>query len=175
MRTDPLKQYAKLRQQLLAEKAQLESRLHEINLVLQAEASLGPGTSSNRTGISSTVRRRGRGENRLSLRQAIVQALGSGPLSRQELAQAVKELGYVSHAKDPLNSMGVVLYAKNSPFKKKDGKFYLPSGIKVETTDKNGHPTVPAKRTMSPEAKAKIAAAQRARWARQKRASKPVR
>ncbi|MFO1498616.1 MAG: hypothetical protein U1G07_09525 [Verrucomicrobiota bacterium] len=155
MKIDPLKQLAKLRQQLMKEKESLSRRLQEINQAL--------GTPQP----TPIFPRPGRGGNKMTLREAIGQALANGPLGRQELAQAVAELGYVSTAKNPLASMGVFLYARNSPFKRREGKFYLPHGSLV-----NGRSRT-ATRRMSPEARAKIAAAQRARWERQKR-NKPV-
>jgi hypothetical protein len=171
MRNDPLKQYAKLRRQLLEEKASLEGRLNEINEVLGTELAIAPTPTETASEPSPQSRpRRGRGGNKASLRAVIAQALQKGPLSRKELGQAVQELGYVSKAKDPLASMGVILYAKNSPFKKKGGKFYLPRAGAEETPDhnSNGKPRGKRRRAMSPETKAKLSEAQRARWARQR-------
>lgn len=163
---DPLKQYAKLHQQLLAEKTSLEQRLDEINQVL--------GTSPSRPSAPSapTVSarpRRGRKGIRLTLREAMTQALARGPMTRKELAQAVSALGYVSKAKDPLASMGVFLYAKNSPFKRKNGKIFLPGGAPAASEGSNGTASPRKKRVMSPEARARISAAQKARWARQRK------
>ena len=63
----------------------------------------------------------------MSIRELITKALSErGPLGRGELGQALVELGYKSNAKDPLGSIGNFLYGKKSPFKSKDGKFYLP-------------------------------------------------
>ena len=109
------------------------------------------------------------------MREAITQALSErGPLTRGELGQAVVELGYRSKAKNPLGSLGILLYTKNSPFKKKDGKFYLPGGAQVQTsgaTD-NGQAEGSAKRTYkrSAAARARMAEAQRASWARRRSA-----
>ena len=175
MRIDPLKQYAQLRQKLSAEKSQIEARLREINAVLEpaadAPAAVAPVAAKARSG--GRGRGKGRGKNSLSMREAITKALQEhGPLARKELAQAVKEVGYVSNAKDPLSSMGVVLYAKNSPFKNKEGKFYLAEGTAATSAGTSANGTTPAKkkRTMSPEARERIAAAQRLRWAKQRRA-----
>ena len=90
-------------------------------------------------------------------------------MSRKELAQAVQDLGYVSKAKDPLNSMGVVLYAKDAPFKKNKGKFYLPGAGGLQVTKLNGRAPTTGKRTMSDEARARISAAQKARWAERRK------
>lgn len=167
MRMDAIKQFARLRQQLLIERANLEQRLREINEVLEKEA---PPAESARPEPQARVKpkKRGRQKSALSQREAIMQALRErGPLSRKELAVAIKELGYVSKARDPLNSMGIVLYAKNAPFKKKNGKFYLPANAWTDTN--NASQPQRAKRKISEEGKAKIAAAQRARWAKVKK------
>lgn len=164
MKIDPLKQYAKLQQQLIDEKASLEQRLREINQVLGVSA-----TQSGQPPVSPSISRRGRRGNSMSLREAVSQALAHGPLSRKELAKAVAELGYVSKAKDPLASMGVFLYSKNSPFLRKEGKFFLPEGARAGTTSTGNGMTPKKKRTMSPEARAKISASQRAAWAQRKR------
>lgn len=165
MRMDPLKQYTKLRQQLTEEKNRLEARLEEINSVL---APMG-AASSLAAVATTTPRAKARGKNKLSMKDAITQALRAhGPMGRKELAEAVREVGYVSKAKDPLSSMGIVLYAKNSPFKRREGKFCLTENAPAAEppAEANGRSPKRKKRTMSPEARAKIAAAQRARWAK---------
>lgn len=140
----------------------MEARLREINEVLGAPeaptaARPGPGRRGRRAG------------NPMSLREAIIQALAKGPMTRQELVKAVEDIGYVFNTDDPANSMGVILYGKKSPFKNDNGKFSLRSGSAAPATENNGRAA--KKRTMSPEARARIAAAQRARWSKQKRAS----
>ena len=170
MKIDPLKQYAQLREKLTAEKAELEARLQQIKAVLTPKAMAPIAEPTVQLEPSpSKGQRRGRGQNALSMREMITKALTErGPLARKELGQAVLDLGYKSKAKNPLGSMGIVLYGKNPPFKKKDGKFCLPDGIQSEagSTGSNGNVPAKKKRTMSPEAKEKIAAAQRARWAK---------
>jgi hypothetical protein len=169
---DPLKQFASLRRQLQEEKVRLETRLAELNQVLQSEPKDSRPTSSAAATARPVAARASQAANQLSLREAVTKALAGGPLSRKELVKAVENVGYVFRTKDPLNSMGVILYAKNAPFQKKDGRFFLPSG-------KQGNggaagiegPRPPKKRTLSPEGRARIAAAQHARWSRQKRAS----
>ncbi len=81
------------------------------------------------------------------------------------------DLGYKSKAKNVLGSVGNLLYGKKSPFKSKGGKFYLAEGAAGGSNDGNGlnaETPKPArkKRKMSPEGRAKIAAAARARWAK---------
>jgi hypothetical protein len=179
MKIDALKQYAKLRQQLLEEKAGLEARLTELNQVIGSEIAPAPPASiTAATETSAPVvqpRKRGRPPGgKMSMREAITHALSErGPLSRGELGQAVMDLGYRSHAKNPLGSMGVLLYAKNSPFKKKDGKFYLPGGAQVPAVQDNDNgqaepPAMKRKYRRSAEARARMAEAQRASWARRR-------
>ena len=101
-----------------------------------------------------------------------MKALSTGPLSRKELVGAVEKAGYVFSSKNPLNSLGSVLYAKNSPIKSRAGKFYLEGGLGTEPVSDSEGAAAPAgrkRRRMSAEARAKIAAAQKARWAKQKR------
>jgi hypothetical protein len=134
MKIDALKQYAKLRQQLMEEQSDLQTRLNQINQVLGNEtAPASPPTATPMTAAEAPVavaqvKRRGRRAGKMSMREAITQALSErGPLSRGELGQAVVDLGYRSKAKDVLGSIGNLLYGKRSPFKSKDGKFYLPA------------------------------------------------
>ena len=106
----------------------------------------------------------------MTMREAVLQALSKGPLSRNELVKAVEDTGYVFTTKNPLNSIGSILYSKNTSVKSKGGKFYLPGGAQPMQGN-NGTATATApgrkkKRRMSAEARARIAAAQRARWAR---------
>ena len=89
------------------------------------------------------------------------------------MGQAVIELGYKSRAKNPLGSLGILLYAKNSPFKKKDGKFYLPGGVAaVEPAMSEGNGEAPAKKRKfkrSVAARARMAEAQKASWAKRRK------
>jgi hypothetical protein len=180
MRIDPLQQYSKLRQQLTEEKSQLESRLAEINQVL-GPASEIPSASATAQAVAASTPRRGRPpKNTMSMREIITKALTErGPLSRKELGQAVVDLGYRSKAKNVLGSIGNLLYGKNSPFKSKGGKFHLSEGGGAALGEGADHgdgfqgevpsPRKRKRRKMSPEGRARIAAAARARWAKVKR------
>jgi hypothetical protein len=71
-----------------------------------------------------------------------------------------------------MGSISILLYSKNSPFKKKDGKFYLPGGAAVETPVSEGNGEAPAKKRKfkrSAAARARMAEAQRASWARRRK------
>jgi hypothetical protein len=135
MKIDPLKQYAKLHQQLTAEKAQLEARLAEIKAVLEPEGVKIHSPSLDRIAteyLESTLLppasprgRRPNAGNTMSLREAVVKALSAGPISRKDLVRAVEGVGYKFTTNKPLNSIGSVLYGKNSVVKSKGGKFYV--------------------------------------------------
>jgi hypothetical protein len=174
MKINTLQLYAKLKQQLTDEKSQLEARLHDINQVLGSEpaAALTTAPAAATPAAAPAVpvaRRAGRRGNAMSMREAITRALAErGPLSRKELGEAVYDLGYRSKAKNPLGAMGIVLYAKDSPFGKKEGKFYLPSGVQPAATESNGQTQPGAtkrKFKRSAAARARMSQAQKASWA----------
>ena len=78
---------------------------------------------------------------------------------------------YVFTTRNPLNSMGSILYAKNTPVKNKGGKYYLPGSAATATSERTGNADVPAptrkkKRKVSAAARARMSAAQKARWAK---------
>jgi hypothetical protein len=185
MKNDPLTQYARLRQEVVKEKEQLEARLAEINAVLQPEmqipsGALGKVTSEHVGKLARAAKARpGRkpsAGNSMSMREAVVKALSKGPVARKDLVKAVEGVGYKFTTKNPLNSIGSVLYAKNSPIKNKDGKFYVEGGATLEGGSYNGsgiqadtpRPAKKKKRKLTAEGRARISAAATARWARQK-------
>ena len=176
MRHDPLQQYAKLHKQLTDEKTQLEKRLSQINEVLGAAGAPAQAPAASAQ-VQTPVRpgaRRGRkpkGSNEMSLRDAVLKALAHGPLARKDLAKAVEGVGYIFNTKNPLNSIGSVLYAKNSPVKSKGGMFYVEghaaaNGGSMHLEESPAEAPKKAKRKMSPQGRARIAAAAKARWAK---------
>jgi hypothetical protein len=176
MRLDPLQQYAKLHKQLTEEKSQLESRLNQINQVLGGEGppeQIAPSPSVPTESPARPATRRGRkpkAGNQMSMREAVLKALSQGPLARKELVKAVEDVGYVFTTRNPLNSIGSILYAKNTPVKSKAGKFYLPGSAATVTREQTGNADVPTptkkKRKVSAAARARMSAAQKARWAK---------
>lgn len=167
MRTDSLKQFVTLRRQLAEERDQLEKRMREINEALgeMPLPSLSPIQGATASAPSQPARRgrrpAGGGE---SLRDHVIAVLQQGgSKSKEEILSAVKARGYKFSTSNPLNSLGVILYGKNPKFKRVDGKFSL-SGAKAQT--RTGGRT--GRRTLSPEARARIVAAQKARWAKQR-------
>jgi hypothetical protein len=97
-----------------------------------------------------------------------LQATSSGGLSKQEILKEVQRLGYKFSTKDPMNSLGVILYGKNPRFRNQEGRFSPMSGTASASPKANGG--TPGRRSkrgqMSAEARERIAAAQRARWAK---------
>ena len=88
-------------------------------------------------------------------------------MTSREVLAGVQKRGYKFSTNNPLNSLGVILYGKNPKFNRADGKFSLAGGSHVgngrtiTSVAKSGT----GKSQMSPAARARIAEAQRARWA----------
>ncbi|MGZ8898636.1 MAG: hypothetical protein ACXW3Z_00950, partial [Limisphaerales bacterium] len=93
---------------------------------------------------------------------------GGGPLSKEEILNGVKQLGYRFSTNNPLNSLGVILYGKSPKFKNDAGRFSPLGGGSALTSKKSTDVSKPGRkrRKLSPEARERIAAAQRARWAK---------
>jgi transposase len=123
MRKDALKEFVSLRQSLTTERETLQKRLREI------EAALGGGeiplSRRAASGRAEGLKRRQlpkRIANPMSLRAAIVKVTSESPKTKAEILKSVKKLGYRFSGKDPMNSIGVVLYGKPK-FKNENGKF----------------------------------------------------
>jgi hypothetical protein len=117
---DPLKQYTTLRDSIVAEREELITRLRAIDEALGAmglrgrDSYYGPRTSTTRA------------RNELSLKDAVLKVLQGGKsLSKHEILDAVMAMGYQFSTDDPLNSLGVVLYGKNSKIKRANKRFSL--------------------------------------------------
>ncbi len=176
MKTDILSQYVNVRDALYQEKSDLEKRLAEIKQAL-GEASTAVAAAPS--AVKAAGRRGGRGGNALSLRDAVLQATAAGPLSRRGILAAVKKLGYRFKSSNPLNSLGAVLYGKKPKFINNDGLFspvggggVAVSAVSAPAAIVSAAPRKRRKRHVSPEARAKLAAAAKARWARVKAAGR---
>ena len=112
---DTIKQFLSSRESLQKEKAALENRLAQINRALSNQVSAAPVVAAKRKAVARVV-------NKLSLREAIVQATQARPLTKLEILAAVKKLGYRFATKDPMNSLGATLYNPKK-FKRVNGKF----------------------------------------------------
>jgi hypothetical protein len=138
MKIDKLKQYVSLREQLLRDKVELESRLAEINKALGSVSpsaptvvATAPAAKRGRkpaavpaAAVASPAVKRGgkRAKNTVSLRDAVLAATKAKPLARQEILTAVQAAGYKFAAKDPLNSLSTLLYTDKG-IKNYGGKF----------------------------------------------------
>ena len=120
---DPLKRFVLLRSSLENEKARLERRLREIDGVL------GEKNPAPLAAARAPARKRQPIKNPMPLRQAIVKATSARPLTKKEILAAVRKLGYRFAAKDPMNSINVLLYTRGL-FKRQDGRF-SPAGAKA--------------------------------------------
>jgi hypothetical protein len=175
--SNDIKRYIDLRNSLLKEKATLENRLRQINSALGESGSISqPAQTTTTSSIpTSSSRRRGgrRPSGGLSLRDAVLQVTSRGPLTKEEILSAVKQLGYKFSTNNPLNSLGVILYGKAPKFKNDGGRFSPAGSASASRTQislQGGKSDGRSKRKLSPEARERIAAAQRARWAKSKSA-----
>jgi hypothetical protein len=167
MRNNSLQQFVRLRQQLTQERGQLEQRLRQISealgeMPLPSVSAIQGATPS----APSQPARRGRraAASGQSLREHVLQVLQEGPKTKEEVLDAVQKRGYKFSTSNPLNSLGVILYGKNPKLIRVDGRFSLAGGAASSST---GGARRGGRRTMSAEARERIAAAQRARWAKQ--------
>jgi hypothetical protein len=139
MRLDKLKQYVSLRQDLTAEKHQIEARLNVINQALATAGSAapaprrGPGRPPKAVAVAAAPvaaapKRRGRrkfkrAKNTMSLKEAVSQATKSRPLAKKDILTAVKKAGYIFTATDPMNSLNTLLYGDKGFKNHGAGKF----------------------------------------------------
>lgn len=170
MKSD-IRRYINLRDSLMQEKTKLENRLQEINEALGHERAptANVSTGARMPQKSGTRRGRGRASGGLSLRDAVLQVTSGGALSKEEILSGVQGLGYRFSTNNPMNSLGVILYGKKPRFKNDGGRFSPMGGASSGGSKPQSSSKGRRKRTMSAEARERIAAAQRARWAKAKR------
>jgi hypothetical protein len=170
---DPVKQFVTLRDELIKEKAQLEAQLAAINRALgDSSASTDPSTSP---APQPTRASKNRGSNSLTLRQAVTQVLTGQSLTKREILTGVEKLGYRFEASDPMNSLNAFLYSNKKSFRNENGKWALANSpdTTAKETGQESSPKAdaPKRKTMSPAARAKIAASQKERWAKLRKAA----
>ncbi len=78
---------------------------------------------SSAAALSARVRTRA--QNKLSLKEAVRQAIASKPLTKAEILEAVDKLGYKFSTNKPSNSLNSVLYGDKKEFKNFNGRFGL--------------------------------------------------
>jgi hypothetical protein len=122
MKLTDVDKYVALREALVNEKTALESRLAAINRALQGSSGIAAPKGGSKPGPKPIVRRGKRAKNKLTMKEAAVQALVAKPLDREALLKAVQKIGYKFTAKEPLNSLSTLLYTDKA-FKNTGGKF----------------------------------------------------
>jgi hypothetical protein len=178
MRIDSLQQFIKLRRELMQERDSVSRRLAQINEALGelpassesavqgvTEQSSAPARSPARGGGRQAAAGAGGGT---SLREHVLAVLREGGKTKEEVLAAVQRRGYKFQTNNPLNSLGVILYGKNPKFNRVDGRFSLPGGAAASSRGGAGGGGG-GRRQMSPAARARIADAQRKRWAAARR------
>lgn len=169
MRIDNLQQFVNLRRQLCQERDQLSQRLNEINEALGELSTAAPEAgASSREAHQPQAAPAITGGRAGSLREHVIEVLRGGAMTSREVLDAVQKRGYKFSTNNPLNSLGVILYGKNPKFNRADGKFSLGGGSHVGNGMKAGGES--NKRQLSPAARARIAEAQRRRWAATRKA-----
>jgi hypothetical protein len=204
MKMDDVRRYIDLRDALRREKTELEERLKQLNEALgetsgmiesgggeqassaPAKTAAAPSARAGKQGAGRGGRRGRRTSSGLSLRDAVLEVTASGPKTKDEILDGIKDLGYKFSTNNPKNSLGVILYGKNPRFKNEDGKFSPVGGASAGSRGAKGASNSSGsaasasgagafsrkKRQLSPEARERIAAAQRARWAKRKSGGK---
>lgn len=81
--------------------------------------------NGNNGHIRSESKPRKAAGGKLTLREAITQAVKSRPLDKKEIVEAVERLGYRFTTKDPVNSLNALLYSQagKAQFRNQGGKF----------------------------------------------------
>ena len=115
-----IQKFIELKKQFISEREAIRECLAQINVALDGQSDSIAAPSPR---VASPKARSTRRDNPLSLKSAILQVTKSKPLTKKEILGAVQKLGYRFETKDPMNSMGVILYGKNPKFRNQNGKF----------------------------------------------------
>lgn len=175
MARDLIKDYVAARKALHQEKVQISRRLAEIDQVLgSGDAPMAKPAPAAKAAKATGPGRRGRGGNKLTMREAVTQVLQGASLKKAEILDALTASGYKFSTKNPANSLGVLLYGSKKLIKNVKGVFSLAKASASSAQAVPAKSTKPKKKgKMSAEGRAKIAAAQKKRWAKVKK-SKPA-
>src|SRR5256885_747570 len=127
MRNDITQQFVTLQRQLTSEKKGIEARLRQINEALGEISANAPAPAPAPAPAVSAAPvwgGGGRPGGGASLRTLVLEALKEGPKTKEEVLATVKKRGFKFTSKDPLNSLGVILYGKNPRFNRADGRAF---------------------------------------------------
>ncbi len=121
MKSTAIKQFIKLRQQLESERTQIAARLQEVDAALGSFHSAV--TASKTQGKRGPKPGRRKVSNEVSLKDSILKVMGKQQMTKEQILEGVVKSGYRFRTRNPLNSIGVILYGKKPKFSRKDGKF----------------------------------------------------
>lgn len=116
MKTNDLKTFLNHRNKLLALRDQLRAEADEI------DRALGTPETNGHARVGLAPARSVPRKNAMSLREAVAKVTSKRPLTKQEVLQAVQDLGYVFTTKKPINSLNALIYPEGSLFRVQDGK-----------------------------------------------------
>jgi hypothetical protein len=115
-----LKAFTKLRDKLTKRHEVLTEELKEIR------EALGLNGYSGINGSNGAVTPTGRPRNNKSLKDVVLEVLANGKeMSKHQVLDEVIKRSYSFSTKDPLNTLGTVLYGKNPRFQNNKGMFSL--------------------------------------------------
>lgn len=173
MKSDLITQYTSIRDALYREKAQIESRLRQIDEALGQPPI--PDSAGTPPPAAAPVQPRGRGrrpKGALSLRAAVLEATKDRPLTKPEILRAVFKLGFRTTAANPMHALNNLLYGKNPRFVNLNGRF-RPVGTEASAGNASRSPSparAAGRRQLTAAGRAKLSAAAKARWAKIKQA-----
>ncbi|HTI72661.1 MAG TPA: hypothetical protein VMF06_21990 [Candidatus Limnocylindria bacterium] len=129
MKSSALQQFTELREELLKQREELQSRLEAINEALGASSTTNVpapvrtprGTRMAFPGLKKSTGRRG---NARSLKEMVLDVTKAEPKTKHEILAAVQAAGYKFLTKDPLNSLSTLLYT--APEIQKEGDKFGP-------------------------------------------------
>jgi len=115
---NPFKEYLRLKEELLKERAGLAERIQQINTVLNAQEFYFSRTAN----VKFRPRRVESPRNTMTLRDAVIFLTRDKPMTKEEILMELGEVGYEFATSKPINSLNTTLYAKGV-FKRENGKF----------------------------------------------------
>ena len=162
-----VQEFERLQRLLLDERAQITSRLAELDKVFASVEN--SQDSAPATAPAAALASRASGK--LTMREAVQQATAAQPLGIRDIVDAIKKLGYRFKSSNPQNSVGAYLYGPEGKkhFTKQGGTFTGKGRISLANAN-NG--AKPAKRKMSAAGRRAIAEGARKRWAAYNKAKK---
>lgn len=125
---DVLKQYMSLRDALVEERTKLKARIANIDKLLgEAIKFEDSGVQQPQPGTVAEPPKRVR--NPISLRDAVVKLLAERPMTKKEILERLRVMGYQFTAKNPMNSLNALMYGRQVKFKVDGLYFSLPPAL----------------------------------------------